>query len=80
MQGEEVVCVPDDTFGNDFGYGDHRKIPAELTSSLVSGEKTDFSSAENKESERKSHQSVDRGTLTLNLTIEYDGHNYRYKE
>jgi len=40
-----------------------------LSSSLVSGEKTDFPSAENKGSERKSHQSVDRGTLTLNSTV-----------
>jgi len=36
------------------------KIPDMLASSFVSGEKTDFPSAENKGSERKSHQSVFR--------------------
>jgi len=51
---------------------------APLSSSVVSGEKTDFPSAENKGSERKSHQSVDRGTLTLNSTIVYDGNDYEY--
>jgi hypothetical protein len=67
---EEVVCVVLKSV----------KIPVMLAGSFVSGEKTDFPSAENKGSERKSHQSVDRGTLTLNSTIEYYGHNYEYKQ